>query len=440
MKSIIFSLILCLVGLVNLAAQHITPQCGQRFYEQSLEQKYPGFKAAIANQFQMTTDYSPKNLDIRDKTIRIPVVFHVIYNSEKQNVADSLILRQLDILNDAFNHRHTDTGIVRNIFKPVVGNANIEFVLATKDPDGNPSSGITRTYTDTLYFGDEGLIIGILSLEKIERIKHTEQGGFDGWPADRYMNVWIADMGFNFFGLDIVALLGLATPPRYPMLPDNWPPGAVDGLKDGIIIQPQTVSDNNPYVDDLMGISSKGRTLVHETGHYLGLRHINGDNSFCGGTDGIDDTPTMNFSQQGTECPADDVNSCDTGTGDLPDMWENYMDYSNDKCQAMFTIGQVGHMRKVVTLQRDTLVANRTKNIITKADLIIYPNPVLDHLSINLPEFTNYCIINANGLNTIKGSGRTIPESMIANLKSGVYILQITNKDGSLSMGRFIKL
>jgi len=361
-------------------------KCGYKMALDQLNDIDPGYKQRLAEDF-----YQIKNngLNPRDEEVfRIPVVFHVIYNNDRQNIEDKYILSQLEVLNNAYRNSHNDTINTRDIFKPFAGDARIEFYLAQEDPTGNPTTGITRTQTDVESFGDIGLLLGNLNLELFEKMKYAEQGGQDAWPTNRYLNIWIADAGIDFLGNYLPALLGLATPPRYPALPDNWPAGSVDGIVDGVFLQYQTIGLDNPYKSDLLDLAGQGRTAVHEVGHYLGLRHISGDES-CG-DDGIDDTPTMNqTTQEANKCPDATVNTCGAGTsGDMPDQWENYMDYSNDMCQTMFTVQQVSHMRKVLTAQRDTLIhqtLNTDKKIVRAFS--VFPNPATTIVTLrDLPE------------------------------------------------------
>ena len=396
------------------------PICGYKMMMDQMESKFPGYKAAEQRSFE----YAQSNpaFERNGEVYRIPVVFHVIYNNDKQNIPDEYILDQLDILNHAFRNKHNDVGQTRPIFQPLAGDAEIEFYLAPKDPEGNPTSGITRTKTDIEYFGDFSVILGGFDVESFERIKYTDKGGYDGWPSNRYLNIWIADEGFDFFGIYIPAVLGLATPPTFPQLPDNWPEGAVDGIKDGVFLQYQTIGANNPYKDDLMGLVSQGRTAVHEIGHYLGLRHIDGDEG-CG-TDGIDDTPVMDLSTQAADCPATDVNTCDLNEpNDMPDMWENYMDYSNDICQTLFTKGQVSHMRKVLSIQRDTLINGALSvNKEVRYKLSINPNPAMNEILINnIPEGGQLSIFDIFGNRVMNIEILRTNRLDISNLSQGIY-------------------
>ncbi len=418
---------LVFLGQLNAQSRPI-PTCGYKMLMDQMEINFPGYKAAEQRSFEYAQSNSADERN--GEVYRIPVVFHVIYSNDKQNIPDEYILDQLDILNHAFRNTHNDVGQTRPIFQPLAGDAEIEFYLAPKDPEGNPTSGITRTRTDIEFFGDFSVILGGFNVESFERIKYTDKGGYDGWPSNRYLNIWIADEGFDFFGIYIPAVLGLATPPTFPQLPDNWPAGAVDGIKDGVFLQYQTIGANNPYKDDLMGLVSQGRTAVHEIGHYLGLRHIDGDEA-CG-TDGIDDTPVMDLSTQAADCPAADVNTCEVNEpNDMPDMWENYMDYSNDICQTLFTKGQVSHMRKVLSIQRDTLINGALS--VTKPtfdNLLVYPNPAMDGIHIkNIPGEGQLAIYDIFGQPVITINYFKNNTVDISKLSQGIY--NICYSDGN---------
>lgn len=433
---LIFTLFLCLPIHVEAQQKLKVHRCGNDLYRQALEVKHPGYIEREKRAFEMAEQ---SVLPRSGEVYRIPVVFHVIYNTNRQNIDDSLINNQIKVLNDAFRNRHADTANTRNIFKPLAGDAEIEFFLAEIDPDGNPTTGITRTKTDIETFGDISIILGTFNLEDFERMKFTEKGGQDAWPTNKYLNIWVADAGISFLGVYFPALLGLATPPRYPSLPDNWPEGSVDGIVDGVFLQYQTIGNNNPFKEDLQGLVSAGRTAVHEIGHYFGLRHIDGDEE-CG-TDGIDDTPTMNLSsQEAGTCPDASINTCNTSEpNDLPDMWENYMDYSNDICQSLFTNGQVSHMRKVLTSQRDTLY-NWKLGTIDRAinQMAIYPNPAQNTIHLHHVA-TNGVLTVYNAMGQVVKRIESVSSSTIdvANLNPGFYLM-VYEVESKLLQARFV--
>lgn len=380
----------------------------------------------------------------------IPVVVHIVYRAQMPafNIPDSVVTNQINILTKAYRKTHADTGNVRSMFKPLSGDAEIQFHLATTDPQGNPTTGITRTVTTRGYFGSaDG------SMDSLERVKHTATGGVDGWPSDRYLNIWVCNMSDSAGQLGV---LGYAVPPINPV-PANWPAGTgqeLAGLGDGVVLQVHSVGDNSALNPQLQGIYSKGRCAVHEVGHYLGLMHIFGSND---GTtqdctavadDGISDTPTQALfsfdNNSGVSCPPATKNSCGAGApGDLPDMWENYMDYTRDACQALFTNGQIAVMRGVLASQRATLFGNTpaaVTNIAKQSEIGIYPNPAYNTLNIGYAgAIQTVSIRNMIGQEVIhlNGSATATKSYDISTLPTGNYMLQLQTPNGTVAVDKF---
>ena len=317
----------------------MTPEAIQ--YQESIT---PGFINQVNKAFETAKAYSQNNPTKSNAIYTIPVVVHVVYNTPQQNLDDSVILNQIQILNDDYQRMNADTVNMRSDFDIVKGSPQIEFVLAQIDPSGSPTTGITRTNTASPSFGSLAIISG--DFTDLEKVKSTVDGGIDPWDQSRYLNIWVCNMSVDFFGTEITALLGYATPPTG--LP-NWPPGSTAGMSDGVVIQFQSFGSNNPNILDAGGgpIDVRGRTPVHEVGHYLGLRHIWGDGD-CAAQDGIDDTPNAD-AQSNSDCDITKNTCVDNIQGvDLPDMVENYMDYSAETCQNSFTQGQVDLMHGVL--------------------------------------------------------------------------------------------
>lgn len=194
----------------------------------------------------------------RTGIVRIPVVVHVVWNKEDENISDAQIHSQIDVLNEDFRKLNPDVSQVPPIWKDITADLEIEFFLATKDPDGNPTTGITRTQTS------------VTSFDTDDKVKSGATGGKDAWPADRYLNMWVCKLGGG--------LLGYA----------QFPGGPAE--TDGVVITYTgfgTIETARPPFDE-------GRTATHEIGHWLNLYHIWGDEfSFedpCSRSDEVDDT------------------------------------------------------------------------------------------------------------------------------------------------------
>lgn len=242
--------------------------------------------------------------------IYIPVVFHVVYTSAAQNLPDAKLLEQLKQLNFDFNHMNEDAGETPIAFSSLTKNAHIRFCLASRDPNGAPTTGIERRNTTVSSFSTN------------DDVKFFDSGGMNAWPVNDYLNIWIANLSSGLLG--------------YAQFPGD------DPLTDGIVVDYETVGSlDSP---GSMSGFNRGRTAAHEVGHWLNLRHIWGDDgSGCGGSDMVDDTPNQGPNNSGN-CPT--FPATDACSDSFPGvMYMNYMDYSDDNCMNMFSAGQVARMR-----------------------------------------------------------------------------------------------
>lgn len=249
------------------------------------------------------TDYPEQNVvfieDDPARTITIPVIFHVLYRYEYQNVHECLILDALETLNLDFLALNKDLDLVRAypVFDTLIGTPNINFVLAQELPNGTNTDGIIRKKTD-------------ISLFKVKK-KKTRRKVFYESPiinSRKYLNVYICNTDTN----------------AYVPLENNT-------KHDGIVI-------------DYTRFHIKGsRTLTHESGHWLDLRHI--FKGGCKDLDKVDDTPAQ--LKHNHKCPEYPVKECDNSSV----MYMNFMDYSS--CRFFFTKGQVAKMRNYILKFKD---------------------------------------------------------------------------------------
>lgn len=228
--------------------------------------------------------------------ITIPVIFHVVYTSPSENLSDERLMSQLDVLNEDFRKLNPNFDETLDVFKDRAADFELEFCLAQTDPDGLPTTGVNRVFTDTTDFSVE------------DYVKFTATGGSDAWSSNEYLNFWVCDLE--------PGLLGYA---QFPGLGEST---------DGVVLD--FVQVGRGFVS---GVS--GRTATHEVGHWLNLRHVWGDGP-CDQDDLVDDTPPAANSHAG--CPIN-ANSCTLDESE-PDMVQNYMDYSDDDCLTLFTKGQ----------------------------------------------------------------------------------------------------
>jgi hypothetical protein len=344
--------------------------------------------------------------------VTIPVVVHVVFSTNNENISDAQINSQIDVLNTDFRKMNANAANIPADFASLAADVEIEFCLASIDPNGLPTSGIEKRSTTitniSMSYSPDGRT----------KVCHNSLGGFDAWDDKKYLNFWVAKIGSG--------ILGYAT----------FPGTAMDG-EDGVFIDARyfgktgLASQNPP--------NHLGRTAVHELGHYFDLRHIWGDNSnVCTDDDGVDDTPIQRTSYEG--CPTHPQLSCGNKA-----MFMNYMDYTVDGCMSMFTEGQKARMLATLQTTRSGLLSSNGCGMspsfepINRQNLSILPNPVDDYLMVTIHqsgfEPQQYVVYDIIGKQILRGHFEHTSTQRIdvSGLLSGAYVLQIEGKKGFLS-------
>jgi len=254
------------------------------------------------NQSANLGEYAPADV------YEIPVAVHIIMKSDGTgNISDSLVQSQIDILNEDYMAMSGTPG----------GNGTeggVRFRLASVDPSGNPTSGITRT-TNNNWFDD------------------NDEYGYKsalGWDQSRYLNIYTNSAS---------GYLGYA----------YFPQSSAGSVYDGVVILYSAIGRNSAFAP-----YDQGRTATHEIGHYLGLKH-----TFQGGCQ--TETSPGCYSTGDLICDTnsegDAAYGCPEGNatcGSL-DPIHNYMDYTDDTCMDNFTAEQVRRMRCAMEHYRPAL-------------------------------------------------------------------------------------
>lgn len=338
MKKFLLPVLLLVMSFSLTAQDHQHQKCGHDYVMEIMENNYPGFQENVNHTFQEAkANSSSFNRGGGDPIYTLPVIVHIVYQNEDQNVPDAQINKVITRLNEDFRHVNANQTDVRPIWDDVAGDAGIEFCL----------HDVVRVQTTATFELD--LFGGTLP----DNVKQASEGGSDAVDPSSYLNMWVCFIEGG-------ALLGYAYPPAGL---SNWPDGSsapAPGL-DGVVIHVEAFDVGTTFSTQGTTVPMEGRTVVHEVGHYLGLRHIWGDGILaqfgipdCTVDDGVDDTPNQGVPSQFACNPGQ--NSCTEGNPDLPDMYENYMDYADELCMGLFSNDQVAIMRGVLENQRNGLV------------------------------------------------------------------------------------
>lgn len=391
-------------GNVQQNIDEIRRTCGTMADLEMQYQLDPSYRQRMAEMEKFverfTRDHGHKEGDLT--VITIPVVVHVVWNTPIQNISEDQILSQIDVLNKDFRRLNADTANTPAPWKSIGADCQIEFRMARRDPNGNPTLGITRTQTSITEFGQSS------------SLKFTASGGHDAWDRDRYLNIWAANLGSQ--------LLGYAT------FPGGSP--ALDGVAIGYNYFGTVGTLSPPY--------NKGRTATHEVGHWLWLYHIWGDdNGSCGGSDLVGDTPNQAAEFYGCQgYPT--VDACSPTAPGV--MFMNYMDYTDDACMNLFTNGQLVRINSAMNGPRLPLQSSNGHIDISgtplcsfKADSlsIQYNNPVhFSDLSAGIPTGWQWTFTGGSP------SSSTMQNPTVTYSAPGLYTvkLRISNSFGADSL------
>lgn len=382
--------------------------CGVPFMTERHASLEPGYEHRSAMMDQLITTLTQAGTTWRRSEVNIPVVVHIVYNDEMENISDAQVWSQIEILNADFAGIYIPDDIPDE-FANLYTDVGIRFCMASKDPDGLQTTGITRTFTSFRNIGLQEASSG----EK--RVFHRNHGGADAWDTKRYMNIWVCRLD---------QYLGYATKPG----------DAIFAGEDGIVIDFRSFGSLGTAVANVP--NHLGRTTTHEVGHYLGLLHLWGPMANGCGDDLVDDTPTQGKPHYG--CPNYPQHSCG-----FSNMFMNFMDYTSDGCMHMFTPGQGARMRATIEGLRNELLlgglthceAFETPQASLKDRIYMKSNIIRDQITLlqeTAPREVLYLLvtdISGRVIHTsIRISQKEINLKFENTLAPGLYLLNIRTK------------
>ncbi len=279
-------------------------------------EEYPEMRQKMENIERQTAQFATQNrIETRGGQITIPVVVHIVYRTEAENISIEQVKSQIDALNRDFNKQNTDISKVPSEFSSLVADCQIRFQLASRDPQAKPTTGIVRYTTNKT------------SWSANDDIKRPAKGGFANWDPSKYLNIYVCSIGESILG--------------YSSFPSS--PVELDGLVIDYKAFGTTGTARAPF--------NKGRTCVHELGHWLNLVHIWGDLN-CG-DDYVPDTPHQKDAHVGAVTTPQYSNCTGKQTRD---MNMNFMDYVYDDYMLMFTEGQKKRIQAIFAFNRASIL------------------------------------------------------------------------------------
>jgi hypothetical protein len=413
MKNLILIITVCLTLLnVSIFAQSI--KCATMKHLQKRIKEDPTLFTRMQQSEIRTHNWISEQANFKktQQVISIPVVVHVLWHDPIENISDQQIQSQIDVLNEDFRLMNADSLDYNHPFWVYSSDTEIEFCLASRDPDGNATDGITRTFTDSVSFVGEG------------NEKASATGGVDNWDPTEYLNIWVCNLD------------GSGGTLGYASFPSDL---ATNPDEDGVVIRYEAFGSEGTAGSGSFTENDGGRTGTHEVGHWLNLRHIWGDDT-CG-DDFVADTKTAEEANYG--CPSfphKANNAC--GTDADGEMYMNYMDYVDDACMNMFTEGQTDRMHAALNGDRIGLLTssgcgspNALNEYSFDNSIKILPNPNNGNFTINFikvnTEIINISVYDLVGSQIKKFENvKVFPFKMEMNeLSNGVYHLIINSAD-----------
>jgi hypothetical protein len=404
--------------------------CRSFTYRQQQLNAHPELATAVANIEAFTRrQLQPATVGVTGATgtastsavptvVTIPVVVHVLYNNNTENISNAQIVSQIAVLNNDYQKLNPDTSKIPWYYGPLAADIGYRFILAGIDTNGNVTTGIVRKHTDVSAFSVN------------DDMKSSATGGDDPWDRDQYLNIWVCNLTEGTLGYS--SLVG--------------GPKETDGVVVLYSAFGTTGTVQAPF--------NLGRTCTHEIGHWFNLIHTWGD-AYCG-NDEVADTPPQSEATYGN--PSGIVISC--GNTPYGNMYMNYMDFTDDVGMHMFTYGQRDRMRTLFATggfrnvllsspaasapagQPSTAETGSSSAVVTAPSL--YPNPATSYVSISIKDASQIGSLLEvyNQMGQIVMAMRVTQANFqlnTAGLAGGLYFIRMANS-GSQESLKFVKL
>lgn len=396
------------------------------------------YEAWIADVLQKENKFA--NAKKTSVVYNIPVIFHIIHSGQSvgsgYNISQAQINSQIITLNQDFRKTNSDFNgtVTQPAFINAAADCEINFCAAKVSPTGVvlAEPGIERINTVT-----KGWTSPPYSGMSNSYIEGTIKPG-SSWDPTKYLNIWILAMNDGVLGYAQFPTVPVSTPTIGDMSGQG---GAAN--TDGVVFDYTCIGNTGTAAYPF----NKGRTATHEIGHWLGLYHINGD-SGCG-NDYCSDTPAQSSLTSG--CPSTTGGTSNSGCSASPNppgkMYQNYMDYSDDRCLTMFTTNQKARMQACMQYcaRRTSLATSTVCSVVSveenmsNVNMEVYPNPTngelyVDITTLDVQDFT-ISVVNTLGqtvkeVKQVQSNGGKIKIDL-SDKNTGVYFVTVKSKSGS---------
>jgi hypothetical protein len=349
---------------------------------------------------------------VTDQSYTLPIVFHIVYQEGQTIPSDKELKEQITMVNKNFrktDYKSKHEADVKEKFGEKAADIEIEFCLASVNPQGAESNGTTQVKTSKEIWG------------MTNDMKSKSTLGQDAWDINKYINVWVVNMEDSVSG--------------FAQLPGG------PAESDGIVIDKRYLMQDDQKNKEY----KQGKTLTHLLGNYLGLYDLWGPCLCC--DDNVEDTPIHNGPNYGNIDLYKHVSLCD---GNPVEMTMNFMDNTNDDWMYMFTQGQKKRMQAVLSSRgpragigkapyscKENKVSVRSREEYT---LSVFPNPAYDKIQVIITsprgEAASVHIYNTLGVEIMKreiviGEGENTNTMDVSQLATGSYLIQVATKSWS---------